>query len=444
MAHAAGDVLSLLENVIGADLPIRLSCWDGSVAGPADSPARLAVANRRALRRLLWSPNELGLARAYVAGEIEIQGDIFALLGVPGLVADADGYPLRHLGVGGLARAAWTLLRLGGAGPEPRPPAVEMRHGRGAKHSEARDAAAVAQHYDVGNDFYRLLLGPSMVYSCGYWARGPAGTLAEAERDKCDLICRKLGLAPGMRLLDVGCGWGSMAVHAAREYGVAVVGVTLSREQLEWARAAVSDAGLTDRVEVRLQDYREVEDGPFDAISSIGMAEHVGLANQRVYARRMFGLLAPGGRLLNHAIGRPGPLPDKASRAPAFIDHYVFPDGEILPLSATVDALERAGFEVRDSDGLREHYALTLRAWVANLQEGWAEAVRLVGVERARTWLLYLAASALGFESPDRLTINQVLAVRPRPDGVSGLPLTRDGWYRPRPAGGGGPQASPT
>ncbi|WP_024795652.1 SAM-dependent methyltransferase [Tomitella biformata] len=429
MTRAASDILSTLEDMLGTDLPIRVRCWDGSEAGPADSAARVEFTSRRALRRILWSPNELGLARAYVAGDLEVHGDLFALLDVPGLIAGIGEYRVRGMRPAAVGRAAWTLLRLGGVGLPPRPPAVEMRHGRSAKHSESRDSLTVSQHYDVGNEFYRLLLGPSMVYSCGYW-EGSAGTLDDAEEAKCDLICRKLGLKPGMRLLDVGCGWGSMAIHAAQNYGVDVVGVTLSQEQVEWAKMAVADAGLTDRVEVRLQDYREVDDGPYDAISSIGMAEHVGLANQPIYARQMFGLLNPGGRLLNHAIASVGPLPEKPARTPSFIDNYVFPDGEILPLSKTVDALERAGLEVRDCDGLREHYALTLRAWVENLRGNWDEAVRLVGTERARTWLLYLAASALGFEAPDRLTINQVLAVRPMDSGVSGMPTTRREWYR--------------
>ncbi len=219
-----------------------------------------------------------------------------------------------------------------------------------------------------------------------------------------------------------------MALHAAQHYGVDVVGVTLSAEQRDFARARIAEAGMTDRIEIRLQDYRDIDESPFDAISSIGMSEHVGAAKLPEYARHLHELLVPGGRLLNHAIASVVYRPEPRSRPATFIDRYVFPDGEILPLSRTVDAFERAGLEVRDSEALREHYALTLRAWVANLLESWDGAVSLVGAERARTWLLYLTASALGFEEPGRLTIHQVLAVRPTSTGVSGMPRTRHEW----------------
>jgi cyclopropane-fatty-acyl-phospholipid synthase len=254
-------------------------------------------------------------------------------------------------------------------------------------------------------------------------------TLDDAQRDKLDLICAKLGLRPGLRLLDVGCGWGSLLLHAARECGVSGVGVTVSREQAELARRRVADAGLADRVEVRLQDYRDVADGPYDAIASIGMAEHVGRAELAGYAARLVGLLRPRGRLLNHAISAVRAQPDRPDGRPTFIARYVFPDGEVLPLSATLDALERAGAEVRDAEALREHYGLTLRAWVSNLQCSWARAEREVGAGRVRTWLLYLAASALAFERGG-LTVHQVVAVRPDGQGGSGWPRTRAEWLR--------------
>jgi cyclopropane-fatty-acyl-phospholipid synthase len=314
-------------------------------------------------------------------------------------------------------------------GAPPPLPAEEARL-RGWRHGRQRDAEAISHHYDVGNDFYRLFLGPTMVYSCGYWDQQPgaaAGTCEEAQNDKLDLICRKLGLRSGMRLLDVGCGWGSMAIHAAEKYDVSVVGVTLSHEQAEWARARVSEAGLSDRIEIRVQDYRDVADGPYDAISSIGMSEHVGDAALPVYAAHLFDLLRPEGRLLNHAIASVRSLTD-TENSPGLIENYIFPDGEVLPLSRTLDAFEHAGLEVRDVEALREHYALTLRAWVSRLRDSWDDAVRLVGAERARTWLLYLAASALGFEEKGRLTIHQVLAIRPSDGGSSGLPRTRALW----------------
>jgi cyclopropane-fatty-acyl-phospholipid synthase len=268
-----------------------------------------------------------------------------------------------------------------------------------------------------------------MVYSCAVFAT-PETTLEDAQAAKLDLVCRKLRLKEGDRLLDVGCGWGSMALHAAREYGARVTGVTLSREQAAYARKRVAEAGLTDRVEIRVQDYREVADGPYDAISSIGMAEHVGTVRYREYAERLYGLLRPGGLLLNHQIGR-RPLPDEGEyEIDAFIDRYVFPDGELSPIGATVERLEEAGFEVRDVEALREHYGQTLRAWVANLQEHWEEAARLAGRGRARVWLLYMAASALAFEQ-NRIGVNQVLAVRTPERAASGLPRTRAGWLTP-------------
>nr|WP_211270244.1 cyclopropane-fatty-acyl-phospholipid synthase family protein [Rhodococcus phenolicus] len=432
MKSAAPRLLSAFESLLGVPLPVHVRCWDGSEAGPpdTDTQARVVFRSRRALRRILWAPNELGLTRAYISGDLDIDGDLYALLGVPDLVARIGDHRLGGLRPRTVARAAATFVRLGAVGPPPRPPAVEIRNRRGTRHSRDRDSESVSHHYDVGNDFYRLFLGPSMVYSCGYWADEKAG-LDTAQLDKCDLVCRKLGLEPGMRLLDVGCGWGSLAMHAAREYAVDVVGVTLSREQRDLATTRIARAGLSDRIGIRLQDYRDIDDGPFDAIASVGMAEHVGLVNLPLYAADLYALLRPGGRLLNHAIARVRSLPDRTGRAPSFIDRYIFPDGEVLPLSKTIDAFERTGLEVRDSESLREHYALTLRAWVSNLLGSWDEAVRSVGEERARTWLLYLTASALGFEVPNRLTVHQVLAVRPAADGSSALPRTRDLWLRP-------------
>ncbi len=265
-----------------------------------------------------------------------------------------------------------------------------------------------------------------MVYSCAYW-ESPDGTLEDAQRDKLELICRKLELTPGQRLLDVGCGWGSMAIHAAREYGVSVVGVTLSQEQAAYARKRVAEEGLTDRVEIRVQDYRDVSDGPYDAISSIGMAEHVGSERYLEYARDLYALLTPGGRLLNHQIARRPWQDESAYDIDEFINAYVFPDGELAPIGTTVTQLESAGFEVRDVEVIREHYALTLRRWVANLEADWARAAKLAGEGRARVWRLYMAASALAFER-NRIGVNQVLAVRTPDGGNSGLPLRARSW----------------
>lgn len=293
-------------------------------------------------------------------------------------------------------------------------------------HTKRSDRRAISHHYDVGNDFYEIVLGPSMVYSCAYWD-SPDGTLEDAQRDKLGLVARKLDLKPGMRLLDVGCGWGSMAIHAAREYGVSVVGVTLSQEQAAYARKRVAEEGLTDRIEIRVQDYRDVTDGPYDAISSIGMAEHVGSDRYLEYARDLFALLKPGGRLLNHQIGRRPWGNESAYEIDEFIDAYVFPDGELAPIGGTVSGLEAAGFEVRDVESIREHYGLTLRRWVANLEADWPTAVRLTSPGRARVWRLYMAASALAFER-NRIGVNQVLAVKTPDTGTSGMPLRARSW----------------
>jgi cyclopropane-fatty-acyl-phospholipid synthase len=300
----------------------------------------------------------------------------------------------------------------------------------GTRHSRRRDRQAISHHYDVGNDFYRIVLGPSMVYSCAYWTSSDPGYgLADAQRDKLDLICRKLGLKPGMRLWDVGCGWGGLALHAAREYGAHVVGITLSGEQADYARKQVAEAGLTNQIDIRVQDYRDLDDGPFDAVASVGMAEHVGTGPYGEYAGILFRQLRAGGRLLNHQIAAIRPPERTPGRRPerSFIDAYVFPDGELAPLGTTVSLLEQAGFEVRDVQALREHYARTLRAWVTGLETRWPEAVRLTSPGRARVWRLYMAASALAFEQ-GRIGVNQVLCVKAHRNGASDLPPTRAGW----------------
>ncbi|MFF4170956.1 class I SAM-dependent methyltransferase [Streptomyces sp. NPDC001744] len=431
MADAAPRLTALAEELLGGPLPVRLRTWDGSEAGPPDAPV-LVVRDRRALRRMIWKPGELGLVRAWVAGEIDIEGDLYeALDRLSGLLwerGDTGGGLLAAARDARLRAAAASLLRLAGPLPPPKPPAEEIRRRRGGRHTRRRDRRAISHHYDVGNDFYALVLGPSMVYSCAYWpAGGSAGSLEEAQSDKLDLVARKLNLKEGDRLLDVGCGWGSMALHAARAYGARVVGITLSREQAAHARKRIAEEGLTDRIEIRVQDYRDVADGPYDAISSIGMAEHVGAVKYREYADVLYGLLKPGGRLLNHQISR-RPEPDEdAYEIDPFIDAYVFPDGELAPVGRTLTTLEDAGFEVRDVEALREHYVLTLRHWVANLEREWDRAVRLVSPGRARIWRLYMAASAVSFER-NRIGVNQVLAVRTPESGTSGLGLRTRVW----------------
>ena len=418
----ANTLAPLIRATLGKQIPLRIAGWDGSRAGPASAPWQLNIVNRQGLRRLLWEPNGVGLARAYVSGDIDVEGDILAGLQVLEEMPDFRTGP--HIDVDtrtkvALAKAA---LRLGAVGPPPKAPAEEAKPARGHRHDKRRDASAIRHHYDVGNDFYRLVLGESMTYSCAYWSQ-PDADLAAAQFAKCDLVARKLGLTAGMRVLDVGCGWGTFALHAARTYGTHVVGVTLSREQADFAGKRMADEGVGQLVQIRVQDYRDIHDGPYDAISSIGMAEHVGAAMLPTYAARMFALLRPRGRLLNHAISRRPGQPMAYSKR-SFIDRYVFPDGEIEPLGTMVEVLEGAGFEVRDVEALREHYARTLRAWVANLEANWDEAVACSTAGRARVWRLYMAGSAVAFAA-NRLGVNQVLAVRPGQRGASAMPPTR-------------------
>lgn len=422
-AGAAPRLAGALAIVLGTkDIPLRLRAWDGSEAGPEGAPL-VVFHSRRALRRIIFSPGQLGLARAYVAGDIEAPGDIFASFAALSSAGKfAEPGPFSRPALRDLGRLAATAVRLGALGPNPAPPPEEARVARtGRRHSRKRDAAAISHHYDVGNRFYSLVLGPSLVYSCAVWDSPDTG-LDAAQAAKLDLVCRKLGLRPGMRVLDVGCGWGSFALHAARNYGADAVGITLSNEQAELARKRVADAGLTDRVEIRTQDYRDVDDGPFDAISSIGMSEHVGREQIGHYASLLHGLLRPGGRLLNHAIswnaGPTAPDPD------SFIPRYVFPDGEMLSLAEMIGALEGSGLEVLDVEALRLHYALTLRAWVHNLETHWDEAVQASSLGRALVWRLYMAASALGFEA-GTTGVNQVLVRRA---GGDEPPLRRTAW----------------
>jgi cyclopropane-fatty-acyl-phospholipid synthase len=426
-------VADQLAALFGGDIPLRIEAYDGSAAGPADAPATVALRSPRALTRIVQRPGELGLVRAYVSGDLDFEGDLFALLETAS-TSDIRPHPKAVPPL--LAEVGTELFKA------PPPPEEEIRLS-GGLHTRSRDRAAISHHYDVSNEFYRLVLGPSLVYSCAVWDRPDVG-LEAAQEAKLDLVCRKLDLAPGMRLLDVGCGWGSMVLHAARNYGVSAVGITLSIEQAELARQRVKEAGVDDLVDIRLQDYRDVSDGPFDAISSIGMFEHVGRKRMEEYTRTLLRLLRPEGRLLNHAIARPGyPQADTAvgraktlrrrlataigSDLTSRIDsdlmkRYVFPDGELHEVGVVVSMLQETGFEVRHLESIREHYALTLREWVANLEAHWDAAVEQVGEGRARVWRLYMAASAVNF-ALGGIQVHQVLAVKPGDHGASGLPL---------------------
>jgi cyclopropane-fatty-acyl-phospholipid synthase len=412
------SVADLLSDVLGDDVPVAFRAYDGSSFGPTDARTTIVVRSPNALRRIVTAPDELGFGRAYVAGELEVDGDIFDVMKVANYIEEL------RLGARQIAAAA-KLVGWKGLKPLPPPPEEARLHGR--RHSRERDAAAIAHHYDVSNDFYRMVLGPSLTYSCAVW-HDDTLTLEDAQANKHELICRKLELQPGMRLLDIGCGWGGMLLHAAEHHGVQAVGVTLSRPQAELARKRVAERGLTDKVTVRYADFRDVDDGPYDAISSIGMFEHVGLSELDHYFARCHALLRPEGRFVNHGISRPHHAGAMHHRwwEPTFLDRsftsrYVFPDGELHEIGNVVSAIQRAGFEARHMESLREHYALTLRCWVRNLEEHWDDAVAEVGPGRARVWRLYMAAAAVGFEHDDN-QVHQVLATATA-GGRSGMPL---------------------
>lgn len=409
-------VAQILQKVVGPAAPIAYTAFDGSTAGPADAVVAIHVRHPLALNAMVTAPGELGLARAYVSGYLDLEGDTYTTLRF-----------LARTSVGALTwgERAEILRSLGPAALRPvRPPAEEVRPGLmwGLRHSLSRDSRAVSHHYDVSNRFYEWVLGPSMAYTCAVYPDDSA-SLEEAQEEKVDLVCRKLGLQPGQRLLDVGCGWGTMVRHAAEHYGVQVLGVTLSRQQADYGGKQIADAGLDHTAEIRHADYRSVTESDFDAISSIGLTEHIGARNLPGYAGFLAARLRPQGRLLNHCITRPTTTaPVKSGRG--FINRYVFPDGEIEAVGTIVSALGDAGLEVRHDENLREHYAKTTGAWSANLDAHWAEAVTEVGEGRARVWKLYLAGSRLGFEQR-RIELHQVLATRTS-DGRANMPLRPD------------------
>ncbi|MDP3890435.1 class I SAM-dependent methyltransferase [Nocardioides sp.] len=409
-----------IESLMRDGLPVRFTAYDGSSAGPPDADIALHLKNERGLSYIMTAPGDLGMARAYAMGDLDILG-----------VHPGDPYDAMTLLQSNLrfrrpsAAEALRLLRglgLGHLKPPPVPPQEHLPRWRrtleGLRHSMSRDAEVIGHHYDVSNRFYELVLGPSMTYTCALFPTADA-TLEEAQDAKYDLICRKLDLQPGQRLLDVGCGWGGMVRFAAREYGVRALGVTLSLEQAEWAKAAIDREGLGDLAEVRHLDYRDVVESGFDAVSSIGLTEHIGVRNYPGYFAHLAQRLRPEGRLLNHCITRPH---NRHQETGAFIDRYIFPDGELTGSGRIITAAQDAGLEVQHAENLRPHYAMTLAGWCRNLAEHWDECVAEVGEGTARVWGIYLAGSRIGFER-NEIQLHHVLATKTTPAGASGYPL---------------------
>jgi cyclopropane-fatty-acyl-phospholipid synthase len=423
--YALGDTASwvslefldaLLADYPKGDLQVRL--WDGKIWGPQKQPRfTLVLKHPGALRAMFLSPSELALGEAYIHDDFDIEGDIEAAFDLAGHLLSREFTLRESFSLGK------RLHKL---------PAVDHQDiGRqaaslsGAIHSKERDRHAISYHYDLPPEFYALWLDSRMVYSCAYFATEEED-LETAQIRKLDYICRKLRLQPGERLLDIGCGWGGLVMHAAAHYGVEAVGITLSVPQAEVTRQRLRAAGLNDRCRVEVADYRDTNHGQqYDKIVSVGMFEHVGEALLPEYFRRAWDLLRPGGVFLNHGIAYSATY---RRRGPSFVDHYVFPDGDILPISTSLRAAELSGFEVRDVESLREHYALTLRHWVRRLEANAEEARRITDDKTYRIWRLYMAGSAHGFRT-GRLNLFQALLTKPL-RGKSGLPLTREDWYR--------------
>ncbi len=401
----------------GVALPLRL--WDGRELGPPAADYRLVLHHPWSLRALLLPPTDLQLGEIYRSGAVEVEGSMVAA--IEDLRRFRDGLTTR--GRAAVVRLLYAL---------PRPPAVADRDRarlRGRRHSRRRDAAAIRHHYDVGDELYRRFLDDDLVYSCAYFAEedrdAPVtdpSVLDRAQRRKLELVCRKLDLRPGERLLDVGCGWGSLAIHAARHHGVEVLGVTHSANQVASARQRVAAAGLSDRIAIEQLDYRDVHDR-FDAVASVGMVEHVGADQLEAYVAHLADRLVDGGRLLNHGIttGQRDVVRDFGRDRDTFIARYVFPDGALVPAHHMASLIERGGFELRDLEQLRPHYGRTLRHWVANLEDAYDEVVQHVGEATARVWRAYLAASAVAFDRGE-LGVVQILATR----GEARLPLDRE------------------
>jgi cyclopropane-fatty-acyl-phospholipid synthase len=396
--------------VVPEDRQVGFKAYDGSSVGPVDADVVMELKNPRGLAFIAGSPNQLGLARAYVSGDLEIHGNAYEAL------RRLFPLPLDHVTWSDRAKLAKEFVKPALA--RPTPPAQE-RQLKGGRHSKGRDAEAIEHHYDVSNLFYSWVLGPTMAYTCAVFTR-PDASLEEAQEEKFDLVCRKLDLKPGMRLLDVGCGWGGMVLHAVKHYGVTAIGATLSKQQAQWAQQAISEQGLGGRAEVRYSDYRDVPEDNFDAVSSIGLTEHIGRENYPSYFAFGYSKLKPHGRMLNHTITRPDDS-EQSYYKNGFINRYVFPDGELSGPAHIMSVMNTAGFEIRHEENLREHYAHTLKFWCENLEAHWDEAVAEAGLGTARVWRLYMAASRLGFDL-NTIQLHQTLGVKLGEGGASGFP----------------------
>lgn len=422
----------ILDHLFPPPRAFSVRLWDGFELPAVDRPVFSLILNHTgALRRMFTPPIELSLGEAFIYGDFDIEGDIFSAFSL------VDAITTRTFNLGEVANLARELLPL----PRSRPAQANGRgpaHLSGVRHSRERDRAAIQYHYDVGNDFYSLWLDRRMQYSCAYF---PTRTedLDTAQEHKLEHICRKLRLKPGERLLDIGCGWGGLAMYAAEKYGVHVLGVTLSKNQAAYANERIAQAQPGERASVKLQDYRDLEAETFDKIVSVGMFEHVGISHLPEYFSQAYRLLKPGGLFLNHGISRRPAIHAKRKSfwenfieqrlvgTGSFVQRYVFPDGELAPVSEVNLLAETAGFEVRDVENLREHYALTLRHWVKRLEAQQAEAIQASSEITYRTWRLYMAASAYGFESGN-INVNQSLLSKPA-NGKIDLPLTRADLY---------------
>lgn len=432
LGHAREAVAAVFGAVESRAFDVRY--WDGGVERGGGGPRRftLVIARPHALRRMLLPPSEIAIVEAYLDGDVDVEGDLEAAV----VLGDLAAARLRSLATAARAFRHVMALPRAGRAEVRRTSSDPVVRRAGREHRRERDRAAVRYHYDVGNEFYRLWLDERMVYSCAYF-RTPDTTLDDAQLAKLDLVCRKLRLRPGDRFLDVGCGWGALIMHAVRRYGVTALGITLSEAQASLARDRIAASGLSDRCRVEVRDYRDLDGERFDKVASVGMIEHVGLRNLPVYFAAVHRALVRGGLFLNHGIvsvdrARPTTvgrrIEERLWRRDAFIQRYVFPDGQLVPFREVIGSAEGAGFETRDVESLREHYALTLHQWVARLLASADRARSLVGERRFRTWRLYMTASAQAFTSG---AINVVQTLLAKPDaGRSNLPLTRDDLLR--------------